>query len=123
VKTSKHFKNTAKPNDQISRKINFKKMKKVFFIATIISAFALFTAFNSAISAKIAVFAEKTIQKTEYHKGWDDGHCEGWKDVKGKQAYCPYPPYPSYPTYPKSTDSYRDGYNDGFKRGMSDARK
>jgi hypothetical protein len=63
---------------------------------------------------------------TEYQRGWADGHCEGWKDVKGKYAYCPYPPYPPYapyPTYPKSHNSYKDGYNDGFKRGMSDALK
>ena len=98
-------------------------MKKIFFIAAIISSFAVLTAFNSTNSGKIGPLTEETMQKTEYHKGWDDGHCEGWKDVKGKHAYCPYPPYPPYPTYPKSVDSYRDGYNDGFKRGMSDARK
>jgi hypothetical protein len=59
----------------------------------------------------------------EYQEGWADGHCEGWKDVKGKYAYCPYPPYAPYPSYPKSTSSYTDGYNDGFKRGMADAKK
>lgn len=67
---------------------------------------------------------EQVNKITEYQRGWADGHCEGWKDVKGKYAYCPYPPYaPAYPTYPKSYNSYKDGYNDGFKRGMSDALK
>ena len=60
---------------------------------------------------------------TAYQEGWSDGHCEGWKDVKGKYAYCPYPPYAPYPTYPKTSSSYTDGYNDGFKRGMADAKK
>ena len=60
---------------------------------------------------------------TEYQEGWSDGHCEGWKDVKGKYAYCPYPPYAPYPTYPKTSSSYTDGYNDGFKRGTVDAQK
>jgi hypothetical protein len=98
-------------------------MKKVFFIATIISAFAVLTAFKTANTEKVNVSENVSLLETEYQKGWKDGHCEGWKDVKGKNAYCPYPPYAPYPQYPKSSDSYRDGYNDGFKRGMSDARK
>jgi hypothetical protein len=62
-------------------------------------------------------------RSTAYQEGWADGHCEGWKDVKGKYAYCPYPPYAPYPSYPKSSSSYTDGYNDGFKRGTADAQK
>jgi hypothetical protein len=98
-------------------------MKKTLFILSIISAFGILTAFNLANTKENTALNVETLVKTEYHKGWDDGHCEGWKDVKGKYAYCPYPPYPPYPAYPKSSDSYKDGYNDGFKRGMSDARK
>jgi hypothetical protein len=64
-----------------------------------------------------------TLEKTEYHKGWDDGHCEGWKEVKGRDVYCPYPPYPPYPVHPKTTTSYKDGYTDGLIRGMKDAKK
>lgn len=92
-------------------------MKKLFLITIIISSFAVLTAFNSTNTNNL-----KEV-KSEYHEGWDDGYCEGWKDVKGKHAYCPYPPYPPYPKYPKSIDSYQDGYNDGFKRGMRDANK
>jgi hypothetical protein len=66
---------------------------------------------------------KKESLESKYNEGFKDGHCEGWKDEKGKYAYCPYPPYPEYPEYPKSSDSYRDGYNDGFKRGIRDARK
>lgn len=98
-------------------------MKRVYIITIIISVFVVLTAFKSANTEKILFFKNASLKETEYQKGWNDGHCEGWKDVKGKYAYCPYPPYAPYPKYPKSSDSYRDGYNDGFKRGMSDARK
>jgi hypothetical protein len=65
----------------------------------------------------------QVVQKTEYHKGWDDGHCEGWKDeMRDQRTACPFPPQPGYPVYPKSVDSYKDGYNDGFKRGIADAK-
>lgn len=97
-------------------------MKKVLFVTTVFLAFAALTAFNTTDLEKAVTQNDNSVEKTQYHEGWDDGHCEGWKDVKGQNAYCPYPPYPPYPTYPKSTDSYKDGYNDGFKRGMSDAR-
>lgn len=63
------------------------------------------------------------VAESKYQEGWKDGHCEGWKEEKGKNAYCPYAPYAPYPTYPKSSNSYKDGYNDGFLRGISDARK
>ncbi len=98
-------------------------MKKVFFITIFISVFSVFTSFKTTNTEKVNTFENATKLETEYEKGWKDGHCEGWKDVKGKHAYCPYPPYAPYPQYPKSPNSYRDGYNDGFKRGMSDARK
>ena len=63
----------------------------------------------------------ETISKDgdEFNQGWEDGYCEGWKDVKGGYAHCPYPPYPPYPPYGK--DHYRGGYNMGFKKGMRDA--
>jgi hypothetical protein len=98
-------------------------MKKVLFITTVITVFAVFNSFKSANIEVVYTFKNVSILETEYQKGWKDGHCEGWKDVKGKYAYCPYAPYAPYPEYPKSPNSYRDGYNDGFKRGMSDARK
>lgn len=95
-------------------------MKKVIFATTIFLTFVALTAFNPE---KSILPTEEIELITNYHEGWNDGHCEGWKDEKGKYAYCPQPPYPPYPTYPKSVDSYRDGYNDGFKRGISDARR
>lgn len=98
-------------------------MKKVIFIVSMVSTFACLTAFKSSNSQNVNTFVNSTFIETQYQIGWKEGHCEGWKDVKGKNAYCPSAPYPPYPSYPKSSESYKDGYNDGFKRGMSDARK
>jgi hypothetical protein len=97
-------------------------MKKKLLQIALIFSFFTFCAFTTINSNKILV-AKKTTVTTNYEEGWKDGHCEGWKEEKGKNAYCPYAPYPPYPEYPKSSDSYRDGYNDGYRRGMSDARK
>jgi len=59
--------------------------------------------------------------ESEYNKGFKVGYCEGWKDVKGKWAICPYPPYPAYPTYPRVSTSFRDGFIVGFKKGTKAA--
>ena len=72
----------------------------------------------------VSMTTSKTNTKTEikgedFRQGWKDGYCEGWKDVKGQYAHCPYAPYPPYPPYGK--DHYRGGYNMGFKKGMRDA--
>ena len=97
-------------------------MKKVSSII-LLAVFSLTAmSFTYSFGSDIEI-VESEIGKTEYQKGFADGHCEGWKDVKGKYAHCPYAPYPDYPAYPKTSDSYQDGYNDGFKRGMRDARK
>jgi hypothetical protein len=62
------------------------------------------------------------VTESEYNKGFKDGHCEGWKDIKGDWVICPYPPYPAYPVYPRVSTSYQDGFVVGFKRGRKDAK-
>jgi hypothetical protein len=97
-------------------------MKKVVLqVMFVFSFFALYS--FSGINFQNSKVVNVKILTTKYQDGWKDGHCEGWKEEKGKNAYCPYAPYAPYPQYPKSSDSYRDGYNDGFLRGISDARK
>tara|TARA_A100001011_G_C13522086_1_gene521093 strand:+ start:137 stop:439 length:303 start_codon:yes stop_codon:yes gene_type:complete len=81
--------------------------------------FSAFTTSNIQAD-KLSVVEHVTI-KSEFDKGFEDGWCEGWKDVKGQYSYCPYAPYPPYPTYSQSADSYRDGYNTGFKAGRRKA--
>ena len=66
---------------------------------------------------------ENVILINDYSEGWKDGHCEGWKDVKGEYAICPITPIPPIPEIGQSSDSYRDGYNTGFKAGMRAAKK
>jgi len=95
--------------------------KKILQIGLIFS-FCILCAFTTNTSNKVNVEKETSFE-SKYEEGWKDGHCEGWKEIKGQNAYCPYPPYAPYPQYPKSSDSYRDGYNDGYRRGMSDANK
>ena len=56
----------------------------------------------------------------DYSKGWKDGHCEGWREVKGQHSLCPITPLCPAPELDKG--GYKGGYNRGFKRGMKDAR-
>lgn len=99
-------------------------MKKLLFIISVFSILLISTATaTKSIDKCSKTTVENLTEETKYEQGWKDGHCEGWREIKGQYAYCPYPPYAPYPQYPKSSDSYKDGYNDGFLRGMRDARK
>jgi|TARA_B110000259_G_C13844983_1_gene334304 hypothetical protein len=93
-------------------------MKKVFLIATIISAFAVLTAFTTSHtnSAKTEISLE-----SDYCDGWEEGYCEGWKDIKGSMAMCPMTPMCPMAEFGK--DRYRDGYNRAFKAGSKAAQR
>jgi hypothetical protein len=93
-------------------------MKKVFFIATIISVFAVLTAFTTS---NINSTKTEISLPSDYCDGWEDGYCEGWKDVKGSMALCPLTPLCPLPELGK--DRYRDGYNRGFKAGFRAAQR
>ena len=89
-------------------------MRKVMIIATLISGLAVLTAFSpekNVESTKI-----ESIAASDFCEGWEDGYCEGWKDVKGQYAICPITPICPIPEI--GQDSYRGGYNRGFKAGM-----
>lgn len=58
---------------------------------------------------------ETVEHNNNYLQGWEDGYCEGWKDVKGMYAICPIPPIAPLPLIGR--DDYVDGYNRGFKHG------
>ena len=100
-------------------------MKFIYFL--LVAAFlsllmAMFLSMAVTVpSSNITTSENLTALSPEFTEGWEDGHCEGWKDVKGQYAYCPYPPYPPYPPYGK--DTYRGGYNMGFKAGRRAAFK
>jgi hypothetical protein len=56
----------------------------------------------------------------DYLEGWEEGHCEGWRDVKGAYANCPNAPNAPNPGVGKM--NYKGGYNAGFKAGSKAAR-
>lgn len=118
MESSNHFKNGANPKSQMSREINFKEMKRIIFIATIISALALMTAFTTTNSNSAKT--EMSIESS-YCDGWEDGYCEGWKDIKSNLALCPLTPLCPLPELFK--DRYRDGYHRGFRAGARAALK
>ena len=97
-------------------------MKKLILsISTLLFATVTFGT-PSPIKSKEIISETVKVPAQEYYEGFKEGWKEGWKDVKGPHSYPPYAPYPSYPAYPKSEDSWRDGYNDGFKAGMRKAQ-
>jgi hypothetical protein len=51
---------------------------------------SLFTvcAFNT-IGTNNSTIEKKVSLESKYEEGWKDGFCEGWKEEKGKNAYCP----------------------------------
>lgn len=60
------------------------------------------------------------LTKTAFCEGWEEGYCEGWKDVKGQFSICPIAPICPIPPVGKNT--YKGGYNMGFKAGMKKAK-
>ena len=96
-----------------------KKMKKLLLIAAIVSGIIILTSFKSN-DLNLKEIVKETFQ-SDYCDGWDDGYCEGWKDVKGQFTICPTTPICPIPEIGK--DTYKDGYNRGFKKGMGDAKK
>ena len=94
-------------------------MKKVMILATLISGFLVFTAFNCINPSEPT--KTEVIRDSDYREGWKDGYCEGWKDVKGQYANCPNPPNCPNPLN-SCHEGYKCGYNRGFKAGMKKAR-
>lgn len=95
-------------------------MKKLLLV--LVMFIGVFSLMSFEMTEDNTIKTEKKLE-TKFEEGFKDGHCEGWKDVKGKHSYCPYPPYPPYPKYPQESTSYKDGYNTGFKAGRKAAQK
>jgi hypothetical protein len=93
-------------------------MKKIFFVTFIICAFTVLKAFtsNNAYSTKIEISLT-----SDFCNGWEDGYCEGWRDLKGQNTICPITPI--CPLQELGQNSYRGGYNRGFKEGSRTAQK
>lgn len=97
-------------------------MKKLIRRTFLLASFFLLLSTTSLEKTKSALIETELASNNmgeEYTKGWNIGWCQGWKDVKGQNAYCPYAPYPPYLKYGK--DTYRGGYNAAFKYGRCKA--
>ena len=93
-------------------------MTKFFLVSLMVIGSVFFFSFTITIEEE-KVKIESLELQSEYDKGWEAGWCEGWKDVKGQYAYCPYAPYPKY----ECSEGYKCGFNRGFKYGMCKARE
>ena len=94
-------------------------MKKLVLVAVMAigTTFLMsFTNYHNEKEVKIEV-----IIQSDYEEGWEDGYCEGWKDVKGQMALCPLTPLCPLPEL-ECSEGYKCGYNRGFKAGMRAAR-
>ena len=74
------------------------------------------------ISTSFSSTNDKGISfQTAFCEGWDEGYCEGWKEIKGALSICPIAPICPIPDIGKN--SYKGGYNTGFRAGMKAARE
>lgn len=81
----------------------------------------IFNRKNGYVSKEKRKLEQIKIQ-SDYTDGWEDGYCEGWKDVKGRLAVCPVAPVA--PVMDASCDKpYNCGYNLGFKAGRKKANQ
>ena len=90
-------------------------------LLSIITILLVFVAFGVNSPKEEKIITENIMTVSDFSEGWKDGYCEGWKDVKGQFAICPIAPIAPIP--PIGKNSYKGGYNMGFKAGMKAARK
>jgi len=69
----------------------------------------------------LSILYSFTSPGDNYDRGWKEGYCEGWKDVKGEFAICPIAPIA--PIAEIGMDTYKGGYNRGFKKGRKKAKE
>jgi hypothetical protein len=96
-------------------------MKKLILVALILFGATFLMSVTKSVNEN-GVKTEMVKMKSDYEKGWEEGYCEGWKDVKGKYAICPITPICPIPKIDCS-EGYKCGYNRGFKSGMEAAKK
>jgi hypothetical protein len=89
-------------------------MKKVMIAASFVIVATLLSAFNTVKNEDLKII--ESVSVSAFCEGWEDGYCEGWKDVKGSMSLCPLTPLCPLPEI--GQDTYRGGYNRGFKAGM-----
>ena len=96
----------------------FNKMKKLVLVSFLVFGTAFLMSFTGNLNEKEKI---EITNQSDYEEGWEDGYCEGWKDVKGQMALCPLTPLCPLPEL-ECSEGYKCGYNRGFKAGMKAAR-
>lgn len=103
----------------LNKLIKTMKSKKIITLTLLFCSLVFLTGFLNF--NKIESKDNITFNTSDFCDGWEDGYCEGWKDVKGQLAICPITPI--CPMAPYDQNTYKGGYNMGFKAGMKKARK
>lgn len=108
-------------------------MKRFLFLTFLKSTIMKFTLRMLSIFTILSLsFAFTPVEKshspadtleisTDYCKGWAEGYCEGWKDIKGQFAICPITPLCPLPKL-ECNEGFRCGYNRGFLAGRRAAK-
>jgi hypothetical protein len=86
--------------------------KSILLLVVVLSSLSFF----GFVSKENKIYVE-----TEFCKGFDEGFCEGFKDVKGQFVVCPVTPVCPVPQV--NQDTYKGGYNAGFKAGSNKANE
>jgi len=94
-------------------------MKKLLLLAGIIGLFSVMTVVAENIKTELTTV--EVSNTSDYCKGWAEGYCEGWKDVKGQFAICPITPLCPLPKL-ECYEGFRCGYNRGFLAGRRAAK-
>ena len=96
-------------------------MKKLVLVVIIVTGATFLMSYSNSFN-ETEVKKEVVEMQSDYDQGWEDGFCEGWKDVKGQYAICPITPISPIPKV-SCSEGYKCGYNRGFKYGMCKARE
>ena len=98
------------------------EIKKILIAFLFIGSFVYPVTHNNYSSKDSLNITSIYNNESDFNEGWEEGFCEGWKDEKGNYAICPITPLPPLPKIDESRNSWRDGYNRGFKYGICKAR-
>ena len=98
-------------------------MKKLkYLIVLTIGLFAM--SFTANYVLKADNIKVETNTPEEYDEGYKDGYCEGFKEAQNNpNMACPRVPYIDNAKYSSGCESWKCGYNAGFKHGMKDGRR
>ena len=99
--------------------IIFKTIKKLLLVLLFVPFTCFAQELNDDTITKVVNIESAEVTATPYCDGWEEGYCEGYKDVKGEWALCPI--IAICPMAELMKTEYKHGYHRGFKAGMKKA--